>query len=76
MAKEIIDDASITSRVRAELARDKAMSAANVKVDTAKGVVRLTGEVKSKAEAGKAAALAINAPGVNRIQNDIRVTGK
>lgn len=76
MAKEVIDDATITSKLRAEFARDKALSAANVRVETSKGVVRLSGEAKTKADADKAASLARAAGGVSRVENNIRVTGK
>lgn len=74
--KEIIDDATITTKIKAEYAKDKAVSAMNIKVDTDKGVVKLSGNAKSKAEAEKAAAIAKGTAGVARVQNDIQVSKK
>ena len=76
MAKEVIDDATVSTKLRADLARDKTTSAMNIKIETTKGVVRLSGEAKSKAEADKAGLIAKGAAGVARVENNIRVTGK
>jgi len=72
-AKEIIDDSTITTKIKAGFAADKAVSALNISVDTKKGVVRLTGTAKSKDEADKAAAIAKNAAGVSSVKNDIQI---
>ena len=53
-AKEFVDDSVITTKIKAEFAKDKAVSAMNIKVDTDKGVVKLSGNAKSKDEADKA----------------------
>lgn len=76
MAKEVIDDATITTKLRADLARDKATSAMTIKVETSKGVVKLSGDAKTKADADRAALVAKGAAGVARVENNIRVTGK
>jgi osmotically-inducible protein OsmY len=70
---EIIGDASITARIKADLARDKTVSAANINVDTKNQAVTLSGNARSKEEADKAAAIAKAAPGVTSVKNDIRV---
>src|SRR5687768_1521015 len=46
-AKDVIDDATITTKIKAEFAKDKAVSALSIKVDTDKGVVKLSGNAKT-----------------------------
>jgi hyperosmotically inducible periplasmic protein len=72
-AKEIPDDSGISSRIKAEFARDKTVSALNINVDTSKGVVRLSGTTRSRQEADRAAAIAKSAPGVSSVKNDIQI---
>ena len=72
-AKEFVDDSVITTKIKAEFAKDKAVSAMNIKVDTHKGVVKLSGNAKSKDEADKAASIAKNTKGVSSVKNDIQV---
>ena len=73
-AREVIDDATITTKIKAEFAKDKAVSALNIHVDTDKGVVRLSGNAKSKEEAEKAVAIAKSVNGVTSVKNDMQVT--
>lgn len=70
---EKIDDAVITTKIKAEMAKDKEVSAMNIKVDTDKGVVQLSGIAKSKAEAEKAVVIARSVKGVASVKNDIVV---
>jgi hyperosmotically inducible periplasmic protein len=72
-AKEVVEDAVITTKIKAEFARDKQVSAMNIKVDTDKGVVKLTGNAKSKEEADKAVSIAQSVKGVVSVKNDIQV---
>jgi osmotically-inducible protein OsmY len=69
-------DGLITTKIKAEYAKDKAVSATNIHVDTNKGVVTLTGAAKSKAEADKAVTLAKSVKGVTSVKNDIKVESK
>ena len=46
----------------------------NIKVDTDKGVVTLSGNAKSKDEAEKAASIAKNTKGVVSVKNNIQVS--
>jgi hyperosmotically inducible protein len=69
-------DALITTKIKAEYAKDKAVSATNIKVDTNNGVVTLSGAAKSKAEADKAVQLARNIKDVKSVKNDIKVESK
>jgi hyperosmotically inducible protein len=74
-AKEAIGDAAITAKVKAEFAKDKGVSALNIKVDTDnKGVVTLSGNAKSKDEASKAESIAKSVNGVTSVKNNIQVT--
>lgn len=73
-AKDLVDDATITTKIKAEFAKDKAVSAMNIKVDTDKGVVKLSGDAKSKDEASKAESIAKGVHGVTSVKNDIKVT--
>ncbi len=73
-AKEVVADSVITTKIKAEFANDKQVSAMNIKVDTDKGVVKLSGNAKSKDEADKAASIAKNTKGVVSVKNDIQVS--
>ena len=68
-----IDDATITTQVKARFAEDPVVSAMSIKVETLKGVVQLAGFAKSSAEREKAAAIAADVKGVSRVANDIIV---
>jgi osmotically-inducible protein OsmY len=70
---EFVDDATITTKVKAEMAKDKAVSATNIKVETTKGVVQLSGNAKTKAEAEQAVAIAKSTKGVTSVRNDIQI---
>jgi hyperosmotically inducible protein len=69
-------DALITTKIKAEHAKDKDVSATKISVDTNNGVVTLSGTAKSKAEADKAATLAKNVKGVTSVKNNIKVESK
>jgi osmotically-inducible protein OsmY len=72
-----VGDAVITTRIKAEFAKDKQVSALNIKVDTDnKGVVTLSGKAKSKAEADKAVKIARDTKGVSSVKNEIKVEAK
>ena len=73
---EVIDDAAITGKVKALYAKDKTVSALKINVDTDKGVVKLSGNAKSKEEAAKAVELAKSVHGVTSVKNDIAVGAK
>lgn len=72
-AGEQVDDAALTSKVKAKLTADPEVNPFNIDVDTDQGVVTLRGEVddsETKAEAGK---LARNTSGVRGLRNLIEV---
>ena len=69
----VVSDAMIITKIKAEFAKDKTVSATKIHVDTDKGVVTLGGTAKSKAESDKAEMLAKNVSGVSTVRNDIKV---
>ncbi len=73
-AKTYVKDSVITAKVKAAFAKDKAVSAMHIKVDTDnKGVVTLGGTARSQAEADRAVELAHTVEGVTSVQNTITV---
>jgi osmotically-inducible protein OsmY len=68
-----IDDAAITTQVKAKFVEDHTVSALNIKVNTFQGTVQLSGFVKSAEEAERAAQLARSVGGVKMVKNDIRL---
>jgi hyperosmotically inducible protein len=67
---EYVDDAAITTKVKTAFVRDEMV---NVKVDTFKGVVQLSGFVDTAAQKERAASLAGAIPGVVEVRNNISV---
>lgn len=70
-AGEFIDDSVITTKVKTALARDDAVNGFAVSVETYRGVVQLSGFVKTAEEKAKAAADARSVAGVVEVQNNI-----
>ncbi|MEJ1964081.1 MAG: BON domain-containing protein [Gammaproteobacteria bacterium] len=69
-------DTGITTKVKAELAKDKSTSATAIHVTTKNGVVNLNGAVGSSAEKDKAEADARAIKGVVDVTNNLRVAAK
>lgn len=72
-AGETVDDATVTSRVKANLLQDEAMRALQIDVDTFRGVVQLNGFVNNEEDVRRAAEIAVNTPGVASVQNNLQV---
>lgn len=72
-AGEYVDDARITTAVKARFADDPAVAATSIGVETLNGTVQLTGFAKSQAEKDQAVALTRQVKGVQAIRNDIVV---
>ena len=68
-----IDDSVITTKVKADLAKDKQVRGRDIEVKTVNGVVELTGTARTKGEASKAASIARKVKGVRSVKNDIQV---
>lgn len=70
---EYVDDSVITTKVKSVFAADPTVKAYQVKVETFKGVVQLSGFVDSQQSAERAAQLAREVKGVKSVKNDIVV---
>jgi len=70
---ETIDDTTITTRVKTAMLNDPNVSGTNVDVDTYKGVVTLSGRVKSQGEHDQAVALARQVDGVTEVKDALQV---
>ena len=70
---ETIDDATITTRVKTALLNDPQVGGLRIDVDTFKGVVTLSGRVKTKEEEVKAIALARKISGVSDVKSTLQV---
>ena len=71
---ETIDDATITTRVKTVFINDKEISTP-IDVDTFKGIVTLSGRVKSAAEEARAISLAKTVRGVVDVKSTLKVDG-
>ena len=68
-----VDDAGITTAVKAKFAEDKSVAATSISVETLNGVVQLSGFAKSGAEKAQAGNLARNTKNVREVRNNIVV---
>lgn len=70
---ETIDDATITTRVKTALINAPDVAALSIDVDTFKGVVTLSGRVKSQDEATRALSVAQGIDGVREVKSALQV---
>lgn len=70
---DTIDDATITTRVKTAFINDPVVGALRIDVDTFKGVVTLSGRVKSKQEEETAIALARTIRGVTEVKSKLEI---
>lgn len=70
---EYVDDAGITAKIKAAYVKDDLVKALDVKVETFKGVVQLSGFVNTAAEKAQAGRLASGVAGVTDVKNNIVV---
>ena len=70
---ETIDDATITTRVKTALLNDPTVGGLRIDVDTFKGVVTLSGRVKSENERETAIALARKIDGVTDVKSTLQI---
>lgn len=68
-----VDDAGITTTVKAKFLDDKTVSATSISVETLNGTVQLSGFAKSMAEKNQAENIARNVKNVRMVKNDIVV---
>jgi len=70
---ETVDDATITTRVKTALLNDPEVGGLRIDVDTALGVVTLSGVAKTKVEEQKAIAVARKIPGVKDVRSTLSI---
>ena len=72
-AGENVDDATITAKVKTELAREKLSTLTRIDVDTDHGVVALNGVVDTASMRLRAADVARQVRGVREVVNNLQV---
>lgn len=70
---EFVDDAVITTKVKALIIEDPLTKVLEIKVKTFKGEVQLSGFVSSQAAANRAVELARSVGGVASVRNDMAI---
>src|SRR5919112_5969779 len=70
---ETIDDTTITTRVKTAMLNDPTVGGLRIDVDTFKGVVTLSGRVKTQAEKDQAIAVARKISGVTDVKDALQV---
>jgi osmotically-inducible protein OsmY len=70
---ETIDDTTITTRVKTAMLNDPAVGGLRIDVDMFKGVVTLSGRVKSEAERQQAITLARRTSGVTEVKDALQI---
>jgi len=70
---EVVDDASVTARVKTALIREDDVKARNINVQTYRGIVELSGFVDTQAMADRAVLEAQRVPGVAEVRNALIV---
>ena len=70
---ETVDDPTITAQVKTSLLNDKDVGGLRIDVDTFKGVVTLSGAVKTAVERDKAVALAQKVGGVKDVKSTLQI---
>ena len=68
-----IDDAAITTSVKARFVENKAVDASAIKVETLNGTVMLSGFAKDANEKQTAEQIAMNVKGVKGVRNSIAI---
>lgn len=72
-AGSYVDDAGITTAVKAKFVEDKIVSAGSISVETLNGTVQLSGFARSEEEKRQAEQIARNTRHVRAVRNDIVV---
>ncbi len=74
---QVADDATVTTRVKAALAKDEGLrNAMDVSVTTYQGNVQLSGFVNTPEVADRAVGIARSVPGVQRVTNSLQIASQ
>jgi hyperosmotically inducible protein len=68
---EYVDDSVITTKVKTAIFNDSTLKVNEINVETFKGVVQLSGFVRSQADIDKAVQVAHGVAGVKSVKNDM-----
>lgn len=71
----LLDDAGITAKIKADLAKDSELSALKIDVDTNNGRVTMKGPTPTEAARDRAVAIAKAVTGVTSVNNQLVVSG-
>ena len=70
---EYVDDSVITAKVKTAIFNDATLKVNEINVETFKGVVQLSGFVRSQADIEQAVRVARRVAGVKSVRNDMRI---
>lgn len=70
---EVIDDTVITTKVRAAIIGEESLRSSEIKIETFKSVVQLSGFVSSQEQINTAVSIARNIDGVESVVNSMRL---
>ena len=70
---EYVDDSVITTKVKTAIFNDATLKVNEINVETFKGVVQLSGFVRSQEDIDKAVKVAREVAGVKSVKNDMRL---
>ena len=70
---EYVDDSVITAKVKTAIFNDSTLKVNEINVETFKGVVQLSGFVRSQTDIDKAVQVARAVAGVKSVKNDMRI---
>lgn len=69
---EYFDDSVVTTKVKDALFSESTLKSSEIKVETYKGIVQLSGFVSSQANMDKAVEIATGVKGVQSVKNDMQ----
>ena len=72
-AGQYVDDATVSTKIRAQLIKDQELKAFQIHVNTMQHVVQLSGFVDSAEQKQRAEQVALAVEGVSEVKNDIVV---
>jgi len=75
-AGQVVDDTTITTKVKAKLFKDSILKGFAISVTTFEGEVTLTGAVNTEVERKRAESIALSTAGVKRVNNLLKVKHK
>ena len=68
-----VDDAAITTSIKARFVENKEVDASSIKVETLNGTVMLSGFAKSATEKSTAETIAMKVKGVKMVKNELAI---